>query len=269
MYHVLSFVRACDEIQGQLVFKCHGKRTTQIIKGADQSFFDSECVSCGACARLVPPRQFQMYFSPKHLWVKIKLERCAHTVVLDAIWGKCKNNEILSIPSAFRCREVNNGHTCLKGRFAFKFLWGIERLRYPMIRKDGELQRSAGMKPLDYIANRLNEIKNTYGPESIGAFPLHDVPMKKITWCRNSSAQSSARIILTDVQSLSFTHCLGIREHLELAQRPTSLRISSIPMLLWSSEPIRQMGILLLRQAAAILRWRETDHCHWSQKNRN
>ena len=34
--------------------------------------------------------------------------------------------------------EVNEGHTCLKGRFAFQFYNHPDRLREPMIKKNGK-----------------------------------------------------------------------------------------------------------------------------------
>ena len=48
-------VRACDEVQGQFVLSMAGRGfATRIIKGMDQSFADSDCVSCGACAQACP-----------------------------------------------------------------------------------------------------------------------------------------------------------------------------------------------------------------------
>lgn len=61
-------VRACDEIQGQLVLSVMGRGfDAQIIKGADQSFFDSECVSCGACAQACPTSAISDVFQSKAL----------------------------------------------------------------------------------------------------------------------------------------------------------------------------------------------------------
>ncbi len=48
-------VRACDEVQGQLVLSMSGRGfESKIIKGTDQSFMESDCVSCGACAQACP-----------------------------------------------------------------------------------------------------------------------------------------------------------------------------------------------------------------------
>ncbi|MFN3939902.1 MAG: 2Fe-2S iron-sulfur cluster-binding protein, partial [Chitinophagales bacterium] len=45
-------VRACDEIQGQFVLSMAGRGfDNRIVKGSDVTFFESDCVSCGACAQ--------------------------------------------------------------------------------------------------------------------------------------------------------------------------------------------------------------------------
>lgn len=51
-------VRACDEVQGEMVLSMAGRGfDSHIIKSYNQSFFDSDCVSCGAVHRPVrPPR---------------------------------------------------------------------------------------------------------------------------------------------------------------------------------------------------------------------
>src|SRR5680860_760604 len=48
-------VRACDEVQGQFVLSMAGRGfDSHIIKGINQSFIDSDCVSCGACSQVCP-----------------------------------------------------------------------------------------------------------------------------------------------------------------------------------------------------------------------
>ena len=48
-------VRACDEVQGEFVLSMAGRGfDSSIIKGMDQTFMESDCVSCGACAQACP-----------------------------------------------------------------------------------------------------------------------------------------------------------------------------------------------------------------------
>jgi len=48
-------VRACEEIQGTFALTIDGRGfTSKVVAGMDESFFDSPCVSCGACVQTCP-----------------------------------------------------------------------------------------------------------------------------------------------------------------------------------------------------------------------
>lgn len=48
-------VRACEEIQGTFALTISGRGfESQVVAGQNQSFFESECVSCGACVQSCP-----------------------------------------------------------------------------------------------------------------------------------------------------------------------------------------------------------------------
>ncbi len=162
-------VRACDEVQGQLVLSVMGRGfDSQIIKGMNQSFMESDCVSCGACAQACPTSAISDVFQSKALVGQDKIRTvCTYCGVGCNLEVSVKSGKILSIQAPYNA-EVNQGHTCLKGRYAFRFYNHPERLQYPMIRKNGELERVSWDEAYDFIANNLTEIKNTYGPNAIG-----------------------------------------------------------------------------------------------------
>lgn len=68
--------------------------------------------------------------------------------------------------------KVNHGNLCVKGRFGFDFVHAADRLGVPMIRRDrhvpfsGDHEATWGLA-LDYVAEKLTSIRETYGPESI------------------------------------------------------------------------------------------------------
>ena len=63
--------------------------------------------------------------------------------------------------------EVNQGHTCLKGRFAFSFYEHPDRIKTPLLRKNGELVPVSWDEAYRFIADKLTEIKHQYGPDAI------------------------------------------------------------------------------------------------------
>lgn len=65
---------------------------------------------------------------------------------------------------------VNNGQTCVKGAFAYKYVHAPKRLKFPLIRKAGELVETTWEEALQYISTKLGSIKTEFGPEAISLF---------------------------------------------------------------------------------------------------
>jgi formate dehydrogenase major subunit len=162
-------VRACDEVQGQLVLSVAGRGfDSKIIKGFDQSFFESDCVSCGACAQACPTSAISDIYQSKALVGQDKVRTvCTYCGVGCNLEVSVKNDTILSIQAPWDA-EVNKGHTCLKGRYAFSFYNHSERLQYPMIRRNGQLERVTWTEVYDFIAEKLTAIRTEHGPNAIG-----------------------------------------------------------------------------------------------------
>ena len=115
-------VRACDEVQGQFVLSMAGRGfDSQIIKGTDQSFMESDCVSCGACSQACPTSAISDIFQSKSVHATEKTRTiCTYCGVGCNLEVSTSNGKILSIQAPYDA-EANGGHTCLKGRYAFKF----------------------------------------------------------------------------------------------------------------------------------------------------
>ena len=164
-------VRACDEIQGQFVLTMSGRGfDAKITKDNDLLFGDSSCVSCGACAETCPTAAISDVFQSKSMEADKRVRTvCSYCGVGCNLEVSVKNQEILSIRAPWDA-ETNAGHTCLKGRYAFRFYNHRDRLRSPMIRdRASNTWRSVSWdEAYDYIANKLNAIKQQYGPDSIG-----------------------------------------------------------------------------------------------------
>ncbi len=168
-------VRACDEIQGEQVLSVAGRGfDARVIKGQDVSFNESSCVSCGACAQTCPTGAISDVFRQQLACAEALKEStidkvrtiCSYCGVGCNLEVSVQNNKILSI-EAPKDAAVNSGHTCLKGRYAWRFYDHSDRLDSPLVKIDGKLTKVSWEHAFDYIAKRLTDIKANYGSDAI------------------------------------------------------------------------------------------------------
>lgn len=161
-------VRACDEVQGQFVLSMAGRGfDSQIVKGMNQSFFESDCVSCGACAQACPTSAISDVFESKSIACTEKVRTvCTYCGVGCNLDVAISGGSVKSIQAPYDA-EVNQGHTCLKGRYAFSFYNHPDRLRTPLIRKNGELTPVSWDEAYRYIIENLEKIRKNNGPDAI------------------------------------------------------------------------------------------------------
>jgi len=161
-------VRACDEVQGEFVLSMSGRGfDSKIVKGNDVSFFESDCVSCGACAQACPTSAISDVFESKSVVYDKKVRTvCTYCGVGCNLEVSVVNDKVKSISAPYDA-EVNQGHTCLKGRFAFSFYNHPDRITSPLIRKDGVLTPATWEEAYHFIAKKLIGIKHQYGPDAI------------------------------------------------------------------------------------------------------
>ncbi|MCX6190311.1 MAG: formate dehydrogenase subunit alpha [Bacteroidetes bacterium] len=161
-------VRACDEVQGEFVLSMAGRGfDSHIVKSYNDSFFDSDCVSCGACAQACPTSAISDVFESKSVVADKKIRTiCTYCGVGCNLEVSVLNGKVKSIQAPYDA-EVNQGHTCLKGRFAFSFYNHPDRLRTPLIRRNGVLEPATWDEAYDFISEKLTAIKEKHGPDSI------------------------------------------------------------------------------------------------------
>ncbi|MFN9327288.1 MAG: formate dehydrogenase subunit alpha, partial [Flavobacteriales bacterium] len=161
-------VRACDEVQGEMVLTMAGRGfDNHIVKGTDESFFKSDCVSCGACAQACPTSAITDVFKSKETKAdEVVRSVCTYCGVGCNLEVKVKDNKVVAITAPYDA-ESNQGHTCLKGRYAFHFYDHPERLRTPLIRKNGELVPATWDEAYDYIVDRFADIVEKHGPDAL------------------------------------------------------------------------------------------------------
>jgi formate dehydrogenase major subunit len=161
-------VRACDEVQGQMILSMAGRGfDAHIVKDFDATFWESGCVSCGACAQACPTSAISDVFESKSVAFDHKIRTvCTYCGVGCNLEVAVANGSVKSIQAPYSA-EVNQGHTCLKGRFAFSFYNHPDRITQPLIRKNGKLTEASWDEAYGFIAEKLTQIKRDFGPDSI------------------------------------------------------------------------------------------------------
>jgi len=161
-------VRACDEIQGSFVLTMSGRGfESKITTDNNMLFGDSSCVSCGACAHTCPTDAISDVFQSKSAIADEKIRTtCSYCGVGCNLEIAVKDNKVLSIDTP-KYTEVNAGHTCLKGRYAFGFYNHKDRLTSPLIKKDDKFEKVTWEEAYSFIKNKLVQIKKNYGPDAI------------------------------------------------------------------------------------------------------
>jgi formate dehydrogenase major subunit len=161
-------VRACDEVQGQFVLSMAGRGfDSHIVKGQETTFNLSDCVSCGACAQACPTSAISDVFESKSIAVDEKVRTvCTYCGVGCNLEVSVKGGKVKSIQAPYDA-AVNQGHTCLKGRFAFSFYNHGDRIKTPLIRRNGVLEPATWEEAYAFIAKELTRIKTDFGPDYI------------------------------------------------------------------------------------------------------
>ena len=91
---------------------------------------------------------------------------CGYCGVGCRLEAHTKGERIVTIAPALD-GPANEGHTCLKGRFAHQFTRSPDRLTAPLIREDGRLRAAGWDEALQRIVSELTRIKSEHGADAI------------------------------------------------------------------------------------------------------
>ena len=164
-------VRACDEVQGTLALTIQGRGfDSKVSAGAGESFLDSECVSCGACVQACPTSTLQEK-TVIQLGVPTRtvLTTCAYCGVGCSFKAELRGDQVVRMVPA-KTGGANEGHSCVKGRFAFGYATHRDRVLSPMLRDriTDPWREVSWEEAISHTAARLKEIQAEHGVHSIG-----------------------------------------------------------------------------------------------------
>jgi formate dehydrogenase major subunit len=103
---------------------------------------------------------------PRERFDRTATTTCGYCGVGCRLETRAVDGRIVSIGPALD-GPANEGHTCLKGRFAHGFTRSPDRLRTPLIREDGELRPASWEAALDRIVAEVERIKGAHGPDAL------------------------------------------------------------------------------------------------------
>ncbi len=164
-------VRACEETQGTFALTISGRGfESRVSPGMDENFLDSECVSCGACVQACPTATLQektviMIGQAEHS----EITTCAYCGVGCAFKAEMKGNEVVRMVP-WKDGKANEGHSCVKGRFAWGYATHQDRITKPMIRaKISDPWREVSWaEAIGHAASEFKRIQAKYGKDSVG-----------------------------------------------------------------------------------------------------
>ncbi|MDM0026646.1 formate dehydrogenase subunit alpha [Variovorax saccharolyticus] len=164
-------VRACEETQGTFALTISGRGfESRVSPGQDEAFMDSECVSCGACVEACPTATLQeksviWLGQPEHSVITT----CAYCGVGCGFKAEMKGNEVVRMVP-WKDGKANEGHSCVKGRFAWGYATHQDRMLKPMIReKITDPWREVSWEvALNHAAGEFKRLQGKYGKDSIG-----------------------------------------------------------------------------------------------------
>ncbi|MCE9514426.1 MAG: formate dehydrogenase subunit alpha [Mycobacterium sp.] len=163
-------VRACDEVQGTLALTITGRGFDSKVSAGGTNFFDSECVSCGACVQACPTATLsEKTVIELGTPTRTVLTTCAYCGVGCSFKAELRGDELVRMVP-YKNGGANEGHSCVKGRFAWGYATHPDRITTPMVRDSiSEPWREVSWsEAIGHAARRLTEIQSRHGVDSIG-----------------------------------------------------------------------------------------------------
>lgn len=164
-------VRACAEVQGTFALTITGRGFDSRVAAGPTDFLGSECVSCGACVQACPTATLMEnkvieLGQPEHS----KVTTCAYCGVGCSFKAEMQGDRVVRMVP-YKDGKANEGHSCVKGRFAWGYATHQDRMTKPMIREKitDPWREVSWDEAIGYAASEFKRIQAKYGRESVGA----------------------------------------------------------------------------------------------------
>lgn len=126
------------------------------------------------------------------------------------------SNGIITSTKPVEEHIVSHGHVCGKGVMAFEALTARDRLKYPLIKRNGKFEKVTWDEALSIVINKIREIQKKYGNDSIAFYggcqnTLEEVYlMQKLARALGTNNVDSCARLCHDPSAKALKETLGI-----------------------------------------------------------
>jgi NADH-quinone oxidoreductase subunit G len=161
-------VRVCDEGMDVKALGVGARGVQSVILPNNSG--ELACEECGACIDICPVGALTSgtYRYQTRPWEMTYVGNpCTHCSNGCKTTLSVRNNEILRANNRDHS-GVNGEFLCAKGRFAFDFTNHPERVRQPLLRRNGKLEPASWEDAFEEVARRLKQVHDAHGSAAIG-----------------------------------------------------------------------------------------------------
>ena len=167
-------VRACEETQGTFALTIAGRGFSSKVAPGAGNFLGSECVSCGACVQACPTATLEEK-TVISLGVPSRsvITTCAYCGVGCSFKAEMRGDEVVRMVP-YKDGGANEGHSCVKGRFAWGYATHQERVLTPMVRTSSRRpwHEVSWDEAISHTADRLKDDPGSPRDRSIGGISV-------------------------------------------------------------------------------------------------
>lgn len=152
-------VRMCEEVVGAVALGTVEKGMDTAVTGFEGSL--ASCDQCGNCVEVCPVGALMSfpYRYKARPWDLVETDTvCPHCGTGCQLTVGSRKGEFMRVRSKEE-HGVNRETLCVRGRFGLDFVTSRDRIRSPMIRRDGALAPVSWDEAGAYLRRRLSEVK--------------------------------------------------------------------------------------------------------------